>query len=414
MSAPTVVVLAGGENSRFFPLNTSTHKGALTLFGEPLIVRTLKNLEAHGFDHVVLVLSSKDYGEGGLSQTLARYSFKLKIDYVLQPQARGMGDALLLAKSYVTDFFAVIFPTSLDAGEVLTQMVRGRGNGGALVVSYTQEPWLYGIVTTDGERVTSIVEKPEPGSEPSNLMVKGTYYLNADFLKILAKIESGEYNFEAALDKFLQQERVTFVEQINPLPELKYPWHLFDFQTHLFAKLENRVSPDAVIAPTVVLDDSGGPIWIEAGAHIGHATRLVGPCYIGRDVYIGDFSLIRNSSFEAGSSVGVHSDVTRSIVMEYSSMHNGFLGDSIVGRNVQIGSGLITSNKRLDRQEIKVDVKGKLIETRKEGLGTVIGDQAKIGIRTNIMPGIFVGANSIVYPAATLYKHIPHKTVFKG
>ncbi len=58
---PTVVILAAGENSRFFPLNQTTHKGALSLLGKPLIVRTLENLEENGFEHIVIVVSKKDF-----------------------------------------------------------------------------------------------------------------------------------------------------------------------------------------------------------------------------------------------------------------------------------------------------------------------------------------------------------------
>lgn len=314
--APTIVILAAGENSRFFPLNTSTHKGALTLLGKPLVVRTLENLQQNGFDHVVMVVSPKDHDGKGLSGFLSQYQFKLKIDYVLQSEPKGMGDALLCAEKKIKDGFAVVFPSSLDAGDVLSKLVSEAGSGGAVTVSYTKRPWLYGIVTLEGKRVVSIVEKPFAGSEPSNLKAQGVYYLSHEFLEFLRNTPKGEYNFEAALDKFFQVFEVNAVELGESLPTLKYPWHLFDFQKMLLATQPQYVSPYAKVASTAVLDATHGPIYIENGAVIGHCVKIVGPAFIGKDVYIGDFSLIRQSSFEEGSSVGVHSDVARSIVME--------------------------------------------------------------------------------------------------
>ncbi len=414
MKLPTVCVLAAGENSRFFPLNTSTHKGALTLLGKPLVVRALENLEKNGFEDVVIIVSHKDYDGKGLCAFLSDYEFKkLKISYVLQPEPKGMGNALLCAKDHLHGNFGVIFPYYVDVGDTLFQLVQEAGNGGSIAVSYTQEPWLYGIVTLSGRKVVGIVEKPKRGSEPSNLKARGIYYLSHEYLAFLEKTESEEYSFESALDKYLQVFEVHAVEQIQSLPDLKYPWHLFDFQKLLFSSMPQYISPYAHIAKTVEMDISQGPIYIENGARIGHCVKLVGPVYIGKDVFIGDFSLIRSSSFEEGSSVGVHSDVTRSIVMEGSSMHNGFLGDSIIGRNVTIGAGLITSNKRMDRGAIDVVVKGQKISTGLTALGSIIGDSAKIGIRVNTMPGKFVGCRSLVYPGTTLWEHIPHDATVK-
>ncbi|MEP7167492.1 MAG: NDP-sugar synthase [Candidatus Woesebacteria bacterium] len=411
---PTVVILAGGENSRFFPLNQTTHKAALTLLGKSLVVRMLENLERVGFTDIVIVVSPKDWEGKGLSGFLDEHPFsKLSVQYVLQPVALGMGDALLRAKDKIKDSFAVIYPYLLNAGEQLETLIEQAGNGGALEVAYTKEPWLYGIVTLEGKRIVGIVEKPVQGEEKSNLKQHGMHYLSHAFLQFLENTPEGEYSFEAALDSYFREFEVTAIEEMKVLPSLKYPWHLFEFQKALFLEMPAYLSPYAKVAKTAVLDDTKGSIYIENGATIGHAVKIVGPAYIGKDVFIGDFSLIRASSFEEGSSVGVHSDVTRSIIMEHSSMHNGFMGDTIVGRNVKIGANFITSNRRMDRESIVIKIKEKQINTGSTYMGTVIGDDTKIGIRVNVMPGKFIGCRSIVYPSVTVWDHIPHDCTVK-
>lgn len=410
---PTIIILAAGENSRFFPLNTTTHKGALTLCGKPLISRTLSNLAQCGFRDIVIVVSSKDYGGNGLSGLISDNDYGLKIKYVLQPEAKGMGDALLRARQYLSNSFAVVFPTSLSAGDMLLEMIKKAGQGGTLAVNYTKEPWLYGVVTIEGDRVTSIVEKPEAGSEPSNLRVLGVYFLNSKYVSYLEKTTLDEYGFEAALNTYLRDNRVNFVELSGTMHSLKYPWHLFLFQSGIFAQMKTHISPHARLAGDVILDESDGAIVVESGASLGHATHIVGPCFIGKDVTIGDFSLIRHSSLEQGVTVGAHSDVARTIVMEESSMHNGYLGDSIVGRLVKIGAGFITSNKRIDRKTITIDTRGKKIDLGNQAFGTVIGDGARIGIRVSVMPGKLIGADTFIYPSSTVYENIPHSATLK-
>lgn len=414
MSHPTVLILAAGENSRFFPLNQTTHKGALTLLGKPLIVRTLENLELNGCEHAVIVVSQKDFDGAGLSGFLSQYTFrKLKVEFCLQEKARGMGDAVLAAKHLIHGQFAVTFPSNLLSGDVISHLIDDAAAGGAIAVGYTDKPWLYGIVTMDGKKVTGITEKPEPGTEKSNLFATGMYLLSHEYLAFLQDIPEEEYAFELALDKYLQVFDVNAVEQTAQTPSLKYPWHLFEFQKVLFETLPSYVSPYAKVAKTAVLDESKGHIYIENGATIGHAVKIVGPAFIGKDVFIGDFSLVRASSFEEGSSVGVHSDVTRSIVMEHSSMHNGFLGDSIIGRDVKIGAGLITSNRRMDRSPISIVIKENRVDTGSTYMGTVIGDSAKIGVRVNIMPGKCIGCRSIIYPGITIWENVPHDATVK-
>jgi len=53
MQKPTILIVAGGKNSRFFPLNTETHKGFLPLLGKPMIVRALKSLKKNNFNKYI-------------------------------------------------------------------------------------------------------------------------------------------------------------------------------------------------------------------------------------------------------------------------------------------------------------------------------------------------------------------------
>lgn len=409
---PTVIILAAGENSRFFPFNTVRHKASYELNGEPLIVRTLRSLEAHHCYDVVIVVSEKDYGGKGLSAQLQEYDLFLKISFVLQDQAHGMGAAILLAEKELGDSFVVVSPHTIDAGDMIEELMKNSGEDGAITVSQTDRPWMYGVIKSKGKRITGIIEKPEKGKEPSNLKAR-CWLLSHKFLSVLRDVPAQQYSFEAALDVFFKEHEVFFVQRPDALPSYKYPWHLFEFQQVLFDRLSSYTADDAQIAPTSVIDDSHGPVVIESGASIGHAAKIVGPCYIGRHAVIGDYSFVRGSSIEQDCTVGANTEVVRSILFPHVDIHFGYLADSIVASGAKIGAGLITANKRHDREHIKVIVKGEKVDAGRNNLGIMVGEKAKIGVRVTTMPGIAIGAGAIIYPAMTLYGNVAHGEVAK-
>lgn len=403
-NSKTVVILAAGQNSRFFPLNTDFHKSGFAIAGQPLIVGTLNNLQSHGFNQAIIVTSPKDQQPGGLKTLVEEFELQIKIKWVVQPKAEGMGDALLRAKdSITTDSFGLCFGSSISAGEILEQLYH---HPIALAGSTTTQPHLYGILRMEGDKASGVIEKPAIGTEPSNIKLEGIYWLNQAYLDILSQTPITEYSFETALDTLLQQQSVA-VEMIKTTStSLKFPWHLHRYRQLVLPKLSSHIDPNATISSTAVLDDSGGPIIIKEGVHVGHAARIVGPTYIGPNSLIGDFSFVRHSNIEDQVTIGANTEVVRSILYSNSEIHFGYLADSIVNSGTKIGAGLITANKRLDRQTIITLVKNHKTDTALKALGTIIGKNANLGVRTTTMPGVLIGANQTVLPGQIVSKNI--------
>lgn len=407
MSKPTVVITAAGSNSRFFPLNTQIHKGAITLVGESFVARTLKNLESRGFSKVIIIESPRDQESGSLKKAVKLAHTNLDVEFVVQKEAKGMGDAILTAKHLLTDRFFVIFPDLINAGELANQMLAAESRSVVCTAS-TNEPWLYGIVEIENGFAKAVEEKPAKGQEKSNQKINGCYLLDHKMIEILENLPEAEYNFEEALNHLFNQEPVRAIELKESLFSLKYPWHLFKFQQTLFDHLSSKIDPTAQVAKTAVLDDSHGPIVIEAGARVGDFAKLVGPIYLGKNTLVGDYSFVRGSSLEEKSVVGANTEIVRSVILENSTIHFSYLADSIIGPNNQIGAGLITANKRLDRETIKTMVKGIKTDTGLGALGIITGESAKLGIGLNTMPGVLIGAEAMVHPGVTLAKNVEH------
>lgn len=404
MTKPTILIIAGGENSRFAPLNTKTHKGFLSLGGKPIVVRALENLKKHGFYNIVLVLSQKDFDGNGFSGYLNEHNLDMNITTILQEKASGMGDAVLLAKKYLNDTFILASPYYSNLGQISEQLWQKHLETKARCVfsgTQTSNPELYGILEFDpnnNSEVVGIVEKIGTGTEPSVIKADSIYLFDTDFIQELEKTKKSEYSLETAITAYVKKAHGAWILNTGKLQSLKYTWHLFSLFSHIMEQEKTYISPHAELSNTAIFDDSAGPVIIDDFAKIGDFAKLVGPCYVGKNAMVGDYSFVRNSTIEAEAIVGANTEVVRSILFEKSSIHFGYLADSIIGHETKIGAGLITANKRLDRENIRVKVKDKLIDIGSNTLGVIVGEKVTIGIRVSTMPGITIAANANILP----------------
>ncbi len=407
-SAPLhqAVILAAGEGSRFQPFQTRQHhKSGLSLFGKPIIAHTIQALTQIGITEIIIVRA----GDDALLETLVLESQATEtrpqptIQFVIQEQALGMADALLRVRSFLQPRFLVVNPQQLNIQahwqHYPSQEPVETDNAEIILFSQVADrPKQYGMIGLEGRRVTKVVEKPQDltGLSPERLL--GIYVLNMAFVEYLAGLEPSHYQLEAALSTYSQTHQIIAIATPQPSLSLKYAWDVFPISQYLFAKLgqSQSIHPTAEIHPTALVT---GPVIIEAGAKIYEYALIQGPCYIGKNVVVGSYCKVRQETvLEEGVELQNQVEVRRSIIGKGTHIHSGFMGDSLIGEKVRIGAGFITANKRLDRQSVRVPIKGELVETGLSALGAVIGDGAKIGIHCGTNPGAVIAAASITPP----------------
>lgn len=409
------VILAAGESSRFWPLN-ARHKSLIKICGKTIIQYTIENLVELGIDEVIIVQNKKrDVEEELKRSSLVKLIEKDKIKFVEQESQLGMGNALFSAKHIIKkENFFVLNPDRIDCKEFIPEMIKKSKKAKCVVAgSVTKEPWLYGIMNLDSDRVLSLVEKPRESS--SNIKAIGIYLLPYEYFDEYEKIKRHHYDFEDTLQVLIKKYDVRAVVKEQETISLKYPWHLFEFSRVILdsifendfnkRKKEKRKGKRAIDSSAILAKCSH----IEGNVFIGRNTKVYenatirGPCYIGDNCIIGNNVLIREYCvIENNCVIGANSEITRSILQENVSIHSGFVGDSIIGRNTSIGAGIITANKRLDRKEIYAIVKDEKVNTKLNSLGAIIGENVKIGIRASIMPGTMIGNNVIIGPNSLL------------
>ena len=398
MSDLSLVILAAGNNSRFFPLNSGSHKGLTELCGEPLVVNLLNNAAKAGIKKVFIIISPRDNSEK-MRELLEKNNLDLEIIFVEQKEALGMGNALLLVKDQLEGQFLVASPYHVSASDTFLELIRKQQETDAncvLIGTHTNTPERYGILQTNRDRVTEVVEKPE--NPTSNIKLSSLYLLSEQMLDILSKLDLAEYNFETALNQVCQENDVRWIEGRYELPTLKYAWDLLVLKNKLLSTKKSSTSPTARIAKSAVIDDSKGCVIISDGAQIKDFVTIVGPAFIGENTLIGNYSMIRESSIERNCVVGAYTEIVRSILSSGVNIHQSYCADSILGSKTKVGAGLVTANKRLDRRNVKVKVKNELVDTGVSGFGLITGESVQLGISVTTMPGTLVGSHAQVFP----------------
>ncbi len=158
------------------------------------------------------------------------------------------------------------------------------------------------------------------------------------------------------------------------------------------------VSPDAEVAPTVVLDASHGPIYIAADATIRPGAIIVGPVSIDSGSVVLEHSLIKANTV-IGPVCKVAGEVGGTIFQGYSNKsHDGHIGDSIIGEWVNLGAGTTNSNLLNTYGQITMQLRprAKRERTGMMYLGTIFGDHVKTAIHTRLMTGTSIGTGAMI------------------
>jgi len=405
------VILAAGNSSRFYPFN-DFHKSLVKVLGKPIIEHTLLSVKAAGIKDVIIVTGKNQEIKEQIGKIK---NLDLKIQYVIQEEALGAGEALLLAEKYLKDDFFLLHAHRVDflqSKQILENKRKEKKEIVLLTRKITNllELGKLGVLRTENDRVIEVVEKPLPGKEPSDLAVVGIYLLNKFFLDTLRKTPKEHYSFEKAVSNYAGKEKVGFAVTEGNNLSLKYPWDLLVLKNYMLSNLHKYISPTADIASSAELI---GEVYVDENAKIMENAVIKSPCYIAKNVFIGNNAILRNGvDVEENSVIGANMEIKNTLLMENSKTHSGFIGDSVVGKNCRIAAGFQTANVRLDRETVKVTVNGQKIDTGLKSLGIMIGDGTRIGLKSSTMPGIIVSRNVIIGSGTSIMGNVEDNTKY--
>ncbi len=198
----------------------------------------------------------------------------------------------------------------------------------------------------------------------------------------------------------------TLFDQIPPALEGLYdpgaPWSLLgDGLDDLLSQIPSD-SIEIDLHPSVHL--VGNHIAIGAGTSIQPGVVIAGPIFIGRDVQIRSGAYLRGGNWIGdGSIVGANTEIKRAVLFPTArAPHLNYVGDSVLGRDVNLGAGTILSNFRHDGAEVAIPLAAGSLGTGRRKLGAVLGDGVLTGCNCVLHPGVVVGRRTQIYPGAQL------------
>lgn len=171
--------------------------------------------------------------------------------------------------------------------------------------------------------------------------------------------------------------------------------------------IKGEVQKGAVLDGENIFIDKG--TLVEPGAMIKGPTIIGKNCQIRHGAYIRERVLIGNDC-----TVGNSTEVKDSILFPGVKMaHLNYIGDSILGNNVNLGTGAKLANLRLDKKEIKIYYQKRKIKTNLKKLGAILGDNVSIGTNAVCNPGTILAKNCKVYPLVSVKGYYKSGSIIK-
>jgi UTP--glucose-1-phosphate uridylyltransferase len=265
-----------GLGTRFLPATKAVPKEMLTVVDRPVIQHVVDEAREAGIEHFIFVTGRnkaviEDHFDMQfeLERTLAERGKQKELDLLMsalpaagqtsftrQQAPLGLGHAVWCARDIVGDEpFALLLPDMLHHAPkpCMTQMMEAYAEHGGNHIGVAPVPddqtHLYGIVgVTDAQakvsRVTGMVEKPKPGTAPSNLHITGRYILQPEIFGLLARGQKGAGGEIQITDSMIE------LQKTQPFHAVRFDGTIYDCGSKIGFLLAN-------VAYALARDDVG-------------------------------------------------------------------------------------------------------------------------------------------------------------
>ena len=252
-------------------------------------------------------------------------------------------------------------------------------------------------------KISKLLEKPE-GTRMSNYIFGGSFIFHKSCFQ---KIKALNFDIVAYFQFLIREERLDAALWEDNWIDISYPWHILAANKMMMSRWTESVIPSSVVIEANV--SISGPVIISENVHISNGTSIKGPCYIGPNVYIGNSALIRkNAAIGINSKIGFGTEIKNAVLFGNSTVGRlSFIGDSVIGKNVKLGSGAITVNYLTSGKSIYFNsqTEGEL-NTELLKLGAFIGDHSSVGTGHTIAPGTTLNPDTEIVDLITIPSQI--------
>ncbi|MCE5297242.1 MAG: NTP transferase domain-containing protein [Euryarchaeota archaeon] len=391
------VILAAGEGKRLRPFTMTRPKVMLPIGNKPILEFVVEALVSNGVRDIILVVGYKKerimsfFGDGS--------RFGARITYVFQDKQLGTAHAMTYLKGILKGRFLVLPGDNIVDKDLVSSLI-ALDKGNNVLVTESDEPSKYGVVSLMNERIMSLEEKPINGT--GNIISTGLYNFEAEMLRHFEEgIAQGKYGISDVLKSMLETIDIRAVFGNGQWDDAVYPWDLLRLNE---IALGNK---GQIIAGTV---EAGvtlkGSVVIGRGTRIRSGTYIEGPVVIGEGCDIGPSATIfPSTSIGNGVVVGPFTYITNSIIMSNVTVSSHVhLSQSIIDDNVKIGP-----NFTIASGPANVRVEGQYHPIAK--IGFMAGEETTIGARVVVSAGTIIGGGSRISDGAKVSGNIENRSI---
>lgn len=396
MAERVAILLAAGVSSR---MNTLLPKVLHEVTGRPMLAYVLDACRSVGVDKIYVVVGF------GADQVEERFGDASDIVWVEQPEQLGTAHAVLCCEEHLKGFTGETLVLCGDGPliraktlQTLIEKHEAEHASATLATAVLEDPTGYGRIIRDTYgNMQGIVEDSDcTAAQRAVREVNPSYYLfnNTVLFKALEQVKPDnvkqEYYLTDGLSVIIATgHKVVAITAVRPEEAMGVNSRA---QLSVASKIMQRRIQQELMENGVTIVDPDNT-WIDARATIGQDTVIEpfvyihGEVRIGRGCRIGPFAFLRHGTVLGDDVVlGVFTEVKNAALADgVRARHHSYLGDAVVGRNVNVGAGSITAN--FDGQDIN---------------RTTVGDDCYIGSGAVLIAplvlkaGAHIGAGQVV------------------
>jgi len=422
-TAVSAVILAAGEGRRLEPLTNRRPKPMMPVANRPLLEHVLEAVAAAGVNHVVFVVGYRHerirnhFGDGD--------DWGVDIEYVDQSTQLGTGHAVLQAESAVAGPFVVVNGDRVVDPAIVAE-VCNRAAGGetpTMAVTRVENPRAYGVVTTEGDRVIEIEEKPAGPVETGRINAGVYGFSPAIFDAIRDTTTPGELTITATLNDAAADAGVGAVPYDGRWLDVSNLWDLLAVNAALIGEGgsggEGMVGSGSAVGSNGVggSDDavgSEGVVGSEGAAKSEDQSKI-------RPERAEDVVLAETARLGANVTLGGATAIGRNVTIEANAVVENavIFPDAVIGAGAVVRDAIVAGNARIGPNATIAGADATVVVGdavhHDVALSGVVGDNTTVGAGATLTGGAVVGDDVTVEAGVVLNSRIePGAVVRRG
>lgn len=324
------VIMAGGSGKRLRPLTSTTPKPLVRVFSKPVISYILDLLKSNSYDEVAVTLGYMS--EKIEDYLLNDYCGKMKITAVKEETPLGTAGGVKIAASSFKEPFLVISGDSICDFDLEKAMEFHISHNSKLTIILTRvsDPREYGVVEFDSnDKVKAFTEKPMWSGAVSDCVNTGIYIINPEIMNFVP--ENMPFDFSKDLFPLLMKKGIDI-----------YTFLAEGYWCDIGSASAYRKCCEDVLNGMVkiTLPQVAQGVFVNGKLPSGNY-NIIPPCYIGKDVEIGDNSVIGPYSvIDDGCMVGENAKIRFSVMLPFSVAYPySSVNSAILCENAVVKSG---------------------------------------------------------------------------